>query len=334
MRTLLRMKMEVKLGPTRSFIHIRSMKIALLLHGIPNKKSDKENIYDRLCAAAIERGHEIDPILVKYCQADFSENLAVRFNGESRPDIKVLLYRAAFPLSEIDSQLSIPYQFALSGVRIINHPDAVAIAKNKVKQLQLFVSHGIPMPRSCVIKSSTEIETRVLGHLRTSSVVVKKVNGSQGVGVMIADTVRSLKSLCDTLLKEDASTPLILQEFVEEADKKDLRIFVVNNRVIAAMERSVAAINEFRTNYSLGGTTQAITPTPEEIDIALRATAACKLDIAGVDVIRTSEGPKILEINAAPGFEGITETTGCNVAQEIIDYTIAVMEGRATSYYP
>lgn len=309
------------------------MKIPLLIHGIPSKKAEREGIYDRLCNAAIARGHEIEPILVKYCQADFGKTLGVRFNGELRPDIKVLLYRAAFPLSEIDSQLTIPHQFALTGTRIINHPDAVAIAKNKVKQLQLFISNGIPMPRSCVIKSSTELETRALTYLETTSVVVKKVNGTQGVGVMIADSVRSLKSLCDLFLKDESATPLILQEFIEEADKKDLRIFVVNNRVVAAMERSVADSNEFRTNYSLGGTTLAITPTPEEIEIALRATAVCKLDIAGVDVIRTKDGPKILEINAAPGFEGITETTGCNVAQEIIDYTIDVMEGRATSFY-
>lgn len=307
------------------------MKIYTLAYVKGEKKPDKPTSIDMIEAAALARGHEFELILARNCQALFLSQPSFQVNGVERNDISLLLHRPNFKSADVELHQWIVNQFDLMGISIINPSRGVQIAKSKLRQLQLFTKHDVPMPRSCVIQNGESVE-HATKNLRGDSFIIKILGGSQGIGVMIAESKRSLRSVVDLLTDDENASPIIIQEYIKEGSGKDLRLFVIGDEVVAAMERTAANPEEFRSNFSLGGSVAAINPTQEEIDLALRASKLAKLDIAGVDIIRTNEGPKLLEINSSPGLEGITTATGIDIAGKIVDYYVAVAEGTAHSY--
>jgi len=208
-------------------------------------------------------------------------------------------------------------QFELQGYLVINTHSAVHRAKNKIRTLQLLHHYEIPMPKTVVLFGEGNLDV-VMSEFRYP-VIVKSAYGAGGSGVFIAESKRSLKPVVEHLLKRTKTEPIKIQEYIAESKGKDLRVFVVGKRVVAAMQRS-ARKGEFRSNFHKGGNVKGIVPTDEEIQMAVDASRGLGLDIAGVDILRTKKGPVIIEVNSQPGLEGISKASGVDVAAEIVKY--------------
>ena len=173
---------------------------------------------------------------------------------------------------------------------------------------------GIPIPETLFSINPDDIEEQI-ELLGGAPVIIKLQAGTQGLGVILAETKKSAKSIIDTFYKMDTS--ILIQKYIEESNGEDIRIFVVGTKVVASMKRSSEA-GEFRSNVHRGGSTEEIQPTNKELQIALNATKYLGLGVAGVDLIRSEKGPLLIEVNASPGLQGIEAATGVNIAREII----------------
>lgn len=205
-------------------------------------------------------------------------------------------------------------QFEMNGVFSTARSLSITRARNKVRTLQIMTRKGIPIPETLFAINPDNI-TEQIEILGGAPVIIKLQEGTQGLGVILAETKKSAKSIIDTFYKMDTS--ILVQEYIEESNGEDIRIFVVGGRIIASMKRS-SEVGEFRSNVHRGGTTEVITPTKKEQSIALNATKYLGLGVAGVDLIRSKKGPLLIEVNASPGLQGIEAATGNNIAKEII----------------
>lgn len=270
--------------------------------------------------AAEKLGHELDIIFAKECQMRLFKKPEILYKGKAiKKTGGPILVRPSFHGNTGDFNATLLEQFESCGHTLINGSTGVRIAKNKIRMMQTFQAHNIPMPKSYVVRSVEQIEG-ILPHLGHFPLVMKSSAGSKGIGVTIIESMRGLTATLQMMIHDEERGPLIIQEFVKEALGSDIRAFVIDGKVVAAMERSAQSTNEFRSNFSLGGKVREIKLTPKEQALAIKTARVCHLDIAGVDIIRTKNGPKILEINANPGIEGITEATGRDIAGEIISY--------------
>jgi len=175
---------------------------------------------------------------------------------------------------------------------------------------------GIPIPETLFSINPDNIKEQI-EILGGTPVIIKLQEGTQGLGVILAETKKSAKSIIDTFYKMDTS--ILMQKFIEESNGEDIRIFVVGNKIVASMKRSSEA-GEFRSNVHRGGSTEVVKLSPKEESIALSATKHIGLGVAGVDLIRSKKGPLLIEVNASPGLQGIEGATEVNVAKEIILY--------------
>lgn len=207
-------------------------------------------------------------------------------------------------------------QFEMNGVFSTARSLGITRARNKVRTLQIMARKGIPIPETLfsINPDNIEEQIKILGG---TPVIIKLQEGTQGMGVILAESKKSARSILDTLYKMDTS--ILIQEYIEEAQGEDIRIIVVGDKVIASMKRT-SALGEFRSNVHRGADTIAIIPTPKEQDIAIHAVKFLGLGVAGVDLIRSKRGPLLIEVNASPGLKGIEAATGINVAREIIKY--------------
>lgn len=205
-------------------------------------------------------------------------------------------------------------QFEMNGIFSTARSLSITRARNKVRTLQIMTRKGIPIPETLFAINPDNI-TEQIEILGGAPVIIKLQEGTQGLGVILAETKKSAKSIIDTFYKMDTS--ILVQEYIEESNGEDIRIFIVGGRIIASMKRS-SEVGEFRSNVHRGGTTEVITPTKKEQSIALNATKYMGLGVAGVDLIRSKKGPLLIEVNASPGLQGIEATTGNNIAKEII----------------
>ncbi|MBU0661286.1 RimK family alpha-L-glutamate ligase [Patescibacteria group bacterium] len=278
--------------------------------------------FELLEEAAEKRGHKLKLIFANDCQLQFSKKtLGIKVDGKKPKDLYALLIRANFLGTDLDFHSSIIKQFELTGIDVINKHSAVIRAKNKVKTLQVLKQNKIPIPHTYVVRSAEHID-QVVKDIGKYPVIMKSFSGSHGLGVAIVESKRGLKSMIELIIEDESTPPLTIQEYIEESSGKDIRVFIVGGKIIAAMERIALARDEFRSNFHLGGEVKRVQLTPKEKKVALAATKACELDMAGVDILRSNKGPRILEVNANPGLEGITKATGIDVAGAIIDYTI------------
>ncbi len=207
-------------------------------------------------------------------------------------------------------------QFEMNGVFSTARSLSITRARNKVRTLQIMARKGIPIPETVFSINANNIEEQI-SLLGGAPVIIKLQEGTQGLGVILAESTKSAKSIIDTFYKMDAS--ILIQRFIEESNGEDIRIFVVGNKVVASMKRT-SEVGEFRSNVHRGGHAEMIEPTGKEKYIALNAVKYLGLGVAGVDLIRSKKGPLLIEVNASPGLQGIEGATGVNIAREIILY--------------
>lgn len=207
-------------------------------------------------------------------------------------------------------------QFEMMGVYTLNESVAIQRARDKLRSLQLLARAGVEMPRTAFAHSPDDSRDALslAGGVPT---VIKLLEGTQGVGVVLAESRSTALSAIETLRSLDAY--FLMQEFIKEAKGRDLRCLVVGRRVVAAMLRK-SREGEFRSNIHRGGTGVATPITPEERTLAVKATRVIGLNVAGVDIIRSARGPLVLEVNSSPGLYGIERASGVDVASEIIKF--------------
>ncbi len=290
------------------------MRLGILAYGNPTFIPKAKNIKP-IVKAARARGHRVTIIPERYLAFDFGKDKKILFKNKPLPKFDAILVRAGF-LNNPSIHSAVIKQFQLAGCLIINSDLGVHRCKNKLRMLQLLDHFDFPIPKTRAVFDYKHIE-----HITEEfkfPIIIKTVYGSLGVGVMMADSKRLLVPIVEHIISS-TSLPILVQEYIKEAKGKDLRVFTVGKKVIAAMER-VAKRGDFRANFSAGGKVNLAELTEEEIKMSIDSAKQLGLHTAGVDIIRTNDGPKILEVNSNPGLEGITQATGVDVSTEIVKY--------------
>ncbi|GLU43140.1 RimK family alpha-L-glutamate ligase [Allomuricauda sp. NBRC 101325] len=212
--------------------------------------------------------------------------------------------------------VAIVKQFEMNHVFSTAKSQGILRARNKVSTLQLMSKKGIPIPKTVFSINPYNVEDQI-ELLGGAPVIIKLQEGTQGKGVILAESKKSAKSVIDTLY--NMNTSILLQEYIAEANGEDLRIIVVGNKIVAAMKRT-SDIDDFRSNVHRGADVEAVELTPREKFIAINATKHLGLGVAGVDLIRSKNGPLLIEVNASPGLKGIEAATSINVAGHIVQF--------------
>lgn len=268
----------------------------------------------RIVEEAQKRGHYIELIDHTKCSVKLGSGRPQIYLGEENitNEFDAIIPRIGTKVTRHGS--AIVKQFEMNGVFSTARSLAITRARNKVRTLQIMARKNIPIPETLfsINPDNIEAQIRILGG---TPVIIKLQEGTQGLGVILAESEKSAKSIIDTFYKMDTS--ILIQKFIEEANGEDIRIFVVGNKVVAGMKRT-SEPGEFRANVHRGGNAQMIEPTPKEKQIALNAVEYLGIGVAGVDLLRSKKGPLLIEVNASPGLQGIEEATGVNIAKEII----------------
>jgi len=270
----------------------------------------------RIAEEAEKLGHYVELIDHTQCSVKLGDGKPKIFLGEEdvTNEFDAIIPRIGTKVTRHGA--AIVKQFEMNGVFSTARSLAITRARNKVRTLQIMARKGIPIPQTLfsINPHNIEEQIRLLGG---APVIIKIQEGTQGLGVILAETKKSAKSIIDTFYKMDTS--ILLQQYIEESNGEDIRIFVVGNKVVASMKRS-SEVGEFRSNVHRGGATEAIEITQREKYIALNATKYLGLGVSGVDLMRSKNGPVLLEVNASPGLQGIEKATGINVAKHIIQF--------------
>jgi ribosomal protein S6--L-glutamate ligase len=238
------------------------------------------------------------------------------------PSVDVVLPRIGASITE--HGLAVVSQFDMMGVPIVNNSQPIARSRDKLRALQLLARAGVDIPRTVMARHPSQIH-RALEIVGGPPAILKLVRGTQGIGVILAETEQIAEQVVETLWS--LGMTVLVQEFVEESEGRDIRVVVVGHRVVAAMRRQ-ARLGEFRSNVHRGATGTKVDLPADHERAALRATRAMGLKIAGVDLLESRGGPKVLEVNSSPGFEGIEEATGADVAGAVVDYAAAYARRR------
>jgi ribosomal protein S6--L-glutamate ligase len=272
--------------------------------------------HQRLQAAGEQAGHEISIINPLYCYMNVAaSNPKVHYRGgELLPKFDAVIPRIGASITYYGTALL--RHLEAMGIYTLNESIAISRSRDKFRSLQLLARKGIPMPLTSFAQSPDDTEDliRMVGG---APLVIKLLEGTQGKGVILADSHQSAVSIINAF-KEMAAN-ILVQEFIEESRGTDIRCFVIGDKVVAAVKRQ-AKEGDFRANVHQGGTTVKVKLSPQERLIAVRAVKAMGLKVAGVDLIRSHHGPLVLEINSSPGLEGIEKTTHINIAAKIIQY--------------
>lgn len=285
------------------------MKIAIL--------SLKRSLYStsRLVEAGEKRGHEVHVIDYLRCYMNItSHRPTVMYQGKPLEGYDAVIPRIG--ASNTFYGTAVVRQFEMQGVYSLNESQAISRSRDKLRAMQLLARAGVGLPVTGFAHATKEIDD-LINIVGGAPLVVKLLEGTQGIGVVLAETNQAAESVIEAFRGLDAY--ILVQEFIKEAKGSDIRAFVVGNKVVASMERCAKA-GEFRSNLHRGGTAQKIRLTPEERVTALRAAKCLGLQVAGVDLIRSDHGPLVLEVNSSPGLEGIEAATTTDVAAEIVAY--------------
>lgn len=285
------------------------MKLAIL------SRNAKLYSTQRLVQAARERGHTVrvlDPLrcYMKIAPGQFQLN----YKGKSLTGFGTVIPRIGASITRYGT--AVLRQFEMMGVSTPNSSDAILRARDKLRCHQLLAAQGIGLPVT-VFGDNPDDTHDLLSLMGEPPHIIKLNEGSQGSGVILAEQLSASRSVVEALRGLYAN--FLVQEFIPEAKGADIRCFVVGNSVVAAMKRQAAA-GEFRSNLHKGGAAEAVELTQIERDTALRAAQVMGLGIAGVDLLRSSKGPMVLEVNSSPGLEGIEGITGIDIAGAIIEH--------------
>ena len=285
------------------------MKIAILSR---NKKLYSTR---RLQEAALARGHEVDIIDTLHCYMDISSNKpSVRFKGEPLPKYDAIIPRIGASITFYGT--AVVRQFEMMGSFSVNESVAISRSRDKLRSMQLLSRKGIGLPRTGFAHSPDNIKD-LIANVGGAPVVIKLLEGTQGIGVVLADTNKAAESIVEAFMGIKAN--ILVQEYIKEAGGADIRCFVVGGKVVAAMKRQ-GKEGEFRSNLHRGGNAAVVKITPEERSTAVRAAKIMGLSLAGVDLLRSNHGPVVMEVNSSPGLEGIETATGKDVAGQIINF--------------
>lgn len=275
--------------------------------------------HKRLREVAEARGHEFVQINMLECFVNISSSKhhVMHKDGKEIKGLDAVIPRILPNITFYGA--AVLRQFEMQGVFPVNNSLSIVRAQDKLRTLQIFAKHKIPMPTTGFAHSPQNTEA-VIASVGGAPLVVKLIEGMEGMGVVLAETKSAAKSVVNAFkgLKAD----ILVQQFIKESAGRDIRCYVVGDKVVASMER-IAKGDEFRANVALGADVRAIELTKKEEKLAIRATKAVGLDVAGVDILRSDSGPLLLEINACAGLKGIETATGVDVAGAIIDFVEA-----------
>lgn len=287
------------------------MNLAILSNG-PGNYSTK-----RLVEEAIKRGHTVRVVKYRDCYASIEQsNPTVSYEGEDLINVDAIIPRIASSMTRYGT--AIVRQFEMQGVYTPSTSIAINRSRDKLRSIQLMARAGVGIPKTVFSKNTADIDD-LLEQIGGTPVIIKLARGTHGNGVVLAETKKAAKSVLQAFyLHNEDGTNILLQEFVEESAGEDIRAFVVGGRVIASMKRQ-SLDDDFRSNLHQGGEGSAVKLTDEETKTAIKAAKAMGLPICGVDMMRSSRGPLVLEVNSSPGF-GVEKVTGRNVAAKVIEY--------------
>ncbi len=293
------------------------MKIAIL------SRNTKLYSTQRLVAAARERGHIVRVLDPLRCYMKISPGkFQLNYKGKPLTGVDAVIPRIGASVTRYGT--AVLRQLELMGAYTPNSSDAILRARDKLRCHQLLAGEGIGLPIT-VFGDNPDDTTDLLGMLGKPPHVVKLIEGSQGNGVVLAESISASRSVIEAFRGLYAN--FLVQEFVAEAKGADIRCFVVGEKVVAAMHRQAEA-GEFRSNLHRGGQASSVKLTAAERNTAIRAAKVMGLEVAGVDLLRSRKGPLVLEVNSSPGLEGIEGTSGVDVAGAIIEHVAGRTPGR------
>jgi ribosomal protein S6--L-glutamate ligase len=271
----------------------------------------------RLTEEIKKRGHTVKFINYLECYANISQSSPkVFYRGKPITDLDAIIPQIMVPST--DYGVAIIRQFEMMGVFSTVGSLALTRARNKIYQMQLFSRTGLDIPKSAFAHSAPETDAAALVKMVGGApLIIKVARGSMGNGVMLAETDKAARAAIEAFLSQSVS--VLVQEYIEESEGKDIRAFIVGGKVVAAMQRE-AAEGEFRSNIYHGGSSKPVKLTKNEKQLAQIASKTTHLPIAGVDIIQSTRGPLIQEINAYPNMQGIEKTTGINIAESVVKY--------------
>ncbi|QGY39549.1 30S ribosomal protein S6--L-glutamate ligase [Pseudodesulfovibrio cashew] len=285
------------------------MKIAIL--------SRKRSLYstNALVEAGRAAGHDMRVINPLRCYMNIaSHNPTIHYKGEDLSDIDAVIPRIGASITFYGT--AVVRQFEMMGVYCLNESVAITRSRDKLRSMQLLSRKGIGLPVTG-FANSTKFTDDLIEMVGGAPLVVKLLEGTQGIGVVLAENNQAAKSVIEAF--QGVKANILVQEYIREANGCDIRCLVIGGKVVAAMQRK-ALPGEFRSNLHRGGSASAIRITPEERSTAMRAAKIMGLNVCGVDLLRTNHGPVVMEVNSSPGLEGIETVTGKNMAARIIDF--------------
>jgi ribosomal protein S6--L-glutamate ligase len=293
------------------------MKIALL--------SRNQKLYSsrRIIEAADARRHQV--VVIDVLRAYMNVNSrkpSIHYKGAAVEGVDAVIPRIGASVTAYGT--AVLRQFEMMGVVSINESVAIMRSRDKLRSLQLLSRKGIGMPLTGYASKPDDIKD-VIKMVGGAPVVIKLLQGTQGIGVVLAETQKAAESVIEGFMGVKAD--ILIQEFIPEAGGSDIRCFVIDGKVVAAMKRQ-GAEGEFRSNLHRGGSSSLVKITPEERSTAVRAAGIMGLNVAGVDLLRSNHGPVVMEVNSSPGLEGIEGSTGKDIAGMIITNLEKLIPGK------
>jgi ribosomal protein S6--L-glutamate ligase len=285
------------------------MKIAIL------SRNSKLYSTSRLIEAAKERGHQVRVVDPLRCYMNItSHRPSIHYKGEILDDFDAVIPRIGASITFYGT--AVLRQFEMMGVYPLNESVAISRARDKLRSAQLLARKGIGLPVTGFAHSPDDIND-LMAQVGGAPVVIKLLEGTQGIGVVLAETDKAAESVIQAFMGLKAN--IMVQEFIGEAKGADLRCLVIGEKVVAAMKRQ-AKEGEFRSNLHRGGSAALVRITPEERSTAVRAARVMGLNVCGVDLLRSNHGPVVMEVNSSPGLEGIEHATNKDIASTIIEF--------------
>ncbi|MBV7317544.1 30S ribosomal protein S6--L-glutamate ligase [Shewanella sp. NIFS-20-20] len=268
----------------------------------------------RLVEACTARGHEVQVINTLNCYMNINSiKPSIHFEGQELVGFDAIIPRIGAGVTFYGCALV--RQFEMMGVYAANESIAIARSRDKLRALQLLSRKGVGMPVTGFASKPDDIPD-LINMVGGAPLVIKLLEGTQGIGVVLAETKKAAESVIEAFLGLKAN--ILVQEFIKESNGSDIRCFVVGDKVVASMMRQ-GPEGDFRSNLHLGGVGEKVKITPQERKTAIAAVKAMGLVVAGVDILRSERGPLVLEVNSAPGLEGIEQCTGKPIAENIIE---------------
>ncbi len=285
------------------------MNIAILSR-LPHLYSTK-----RLKEAAQQRGHSAHVVDTLRCYMNItSKNPQVHYGGKRLESIDAIIPRIGASITFYGT--AVVRQFEMMGVFTLNESVAISRSRDKLRALQLLARKGIGLPITGFSRSPDDVRD-LIKIASGVPLVIKLLEGTQGIGVVLAETTKAAESVIEAFMGLKAN--IMVQEYIKESSGEDIRCFVIGDKVVAAMRRK-AREGEFRSNLHRGGKAELVKISPEERKTAIKAASIIGLNVAGVDILRSERGPLVIEVNSSPGLEGIERASGEDIAGKIIEF--------------